>query len=112
MPSRVKTTEQARGLQRCSTHDCRCCDRQGRTFSDHTAYVERWHLIGDSDRPSFGWRAHGFDGPVMLRDERVIEDRYASVCAKHKNATGVFYKWLPAFGAQDESTQMIRVVMA
>lgn len=72
----VRTTKQARGLQRCSTSTCVCCGKDGRGHLFGSIQIETWALSAD--------------GSHMIA--AVIRPHRISVCAKHKAASGVYVR--------------------
>lgn len=79
--SRVRTTEQARGLQRCSTHPCIVCGARSRLYLEEfaTTKLEVWRDF---------W-ATVSDGSVTIKGHE-IRLAVNDVCRKHKVARGVF----------------------
>lgn len=74
----VRTTKQARGLQRCSTRPCDCCGKDSRGYLFGEVHIETW-------LPSN-------DGLSMQCCDRYVRRQMIRVCAKHKNAKGVFIR--------------------
>lgn len=71
---RVRTTRQARGLQRCSTRTCGCCGKQGRGWNFGAITTEQWALSADGSHMSAS----------------VTTMHCMPACAKHETARGVF----------------------
>jgi hypothetical protein len=69
----VRTTQQARGLQRCSTSPCVVCGLDSRL----SVVVDRWDE----------W-VTTHDGHMVLSGERQGPFYNLRVCAKHKHFTG------------------------
>lgn len=82
----VRTTEQARDLQHCSTSPCRVCGKGSRLTSDHPMRREFWCLQGEPVIPGIGPQPPRMS---VLHEAKDIWFTDAWVCRKHKDFTGV-----------------------